>query len=643
MRIGTFYLFMAVAPTAPAQSPVLDSLLRVLPGQSGAQRVRTLGEIQWELGFSDPKRAQAFGVEQLRMAEGLKDSALVAQAANDMAITEYRLGRYQKALELNRRALRIRAAARDSVGMAASHSKLGVVFADRLEFDSALVHSFAAGRIYEAMGNLLRSGQVRTSIGHLYDQMGDRSAAERLTREAIAMLQGQGSDYALGMAMAQLCQVLEHQGRFDEAIAAGTGAMPLLERAGATADVANLNNELGKVSTKQGRPADGLPYYRKALQLAEELGDRNGIATYTLNAAKALTDLGKPAEALPLFERSVALSRTEGYHDQRMSALEGWARALELAGDARGALQRHRELLALRDSVYDAQRLQALSDMQVKYETERTERALAEERERGLERENRIARQRLYIVLSAGGALLAALIALLTITRQRARLKAERDAAIIAERERGLKALVESTDAERKRIAQELHDGVGQLLTGLKLRTEALAQARPEWAELATLAGDAGAEVRGIAHRMMPRALGELGLAPAIADMLEKTLRGTGIRTSFEHHGLDQRLPQPVETGVYRIAQELVSNIIRHAQARAVHLQLLRNKGHLVLIVEDDGVGFDARAAKAGLGLQGLHDRARVLHGSLSIVSSRGGGTVATLRVPLTNGQSTGS
>lgn len=621
------------------QSSALDSLLRVLPGQSGRQRLHTLGEIQWELGFSDPRRAQAFGAEQLRLAEGLKDSALVAQAANDMAITEYRLGGFQRALELNRRALRIRTAAHDSVGMAASHSKLGVVFADMLKFDSALVHSFAAGRMYEAMGDLLRSGQVRTSIGHLYDQMGDRPAAERLTREAMAMLQDQGSDYALGMAMAQLCQVLEHQGRFDEAVSAGTEAMGLLERAGALADVANLNNELGKVATKQGRPADGLAYYRKALRLADGLGDQNGIATYTLNAAKALSELGRMDEALPLFERSVSISRAQGYHDQRISALEGWARALELLGDARGALKRYRELLALRDSVYDAQRLKTLSDMQVKYETERTERALSEERERGLERENRIARQRLYIALSAGGALLAVLTALLTITRQRARLKAERDAAIIAERERGLKALVESTDAERKRIAQELHDGVGQLLTGLKLRTEALARSRPEWAELATLAGDAGAEVRGIAHRMMPRALGELGLAPAIADMLGKTLGGMGVRSSFEHHGLDQRLPQPIETGVYRIAQELVANIARHAQARAVHLQLLRNKGNLVLIVEDDGVGFDPRSAKSGLGLQGLQDRARVLHGSLTIDSSEGRGTVATLRVPLPQGQ----
>lgn len=154
------------------------------------------------------------------------------------------------------------------------------------------------------------------------------------------------------------------------------------------------------------------------------------------------------------------------------------------------------------------------------------------------------------------------------------------------------------------------------------------------------LADDASREVRGIAHRMMPRALGDLGLAPAIADMLERSLKLPGMRFSFEHFGLDARLPASAETGVYRIAQELVSNIIKHAQARHVNVQLMRNKGHIVLIVEDDGVGFDTQAPGAGIGLEGLRDRARVLHGSLGIVSSPGSGTVATLRAPLGNGNS---
>ncbi|HRD51194.1 MAG TPA: ATP-binding protein, partial [Flavobacteriales bacterium] len=149
---------------------------------------------------------------------------------------------------------------------------------------------------------------------------------------------------------------------------------------------------------------------------------------------------------------------------------------------------------------------------------------------------------------------------------------------------------------------------------------------------------DAGNEVRGIAHRMMPRALGELGLAPAIGDMLDKTLKRPGLRHTYEHFGMEDRLLPDLETGVYRIAQELVTNAAKHAQAQLVNVQLMRNKGWLILIVEDNGIGFDAQASSAGIGLQGLRDRARLLRGTLEIASIPGSGTVATLRIPILNG-----
>lgn len=633
-------VMLTVGPVAVSHAQGLDSLMRALSGQHGEQRVRTLSELQWELGFSDAHRALAYGKEELRLAEGLGDSALIALASNDLAITEYRLGHLRLAVDLNKRALRIRTALHDSAGMAASHSKVGVAYTDLMEFDSALAHNYAAALIYSDKGDVLRSAQVRGNIGHLYQLMNDLPAAERVTRETVAILRGQENDYALAAAIGQLCQVLQHMNRTDEALSAGLEAMALYEKVGSKMDVANLNNELGQICRNRGDHAGGLAYYQRALALGEESGDLNGVATYALNVAKALVDLGRPKEALPLFERSVALCRAEGYDDQRMSALSGWVTALEHTGDLRSALSRQRELTMLRDSVYNTQRLASLSDMQVRYETERTERELAEERQRGLERENRIVRQRFLIALTAGGALMVLLGAWLVVSRQRGRLKAERDAAIIAEREQGLRAMVESTDTERKRIAHELHDGVGQLLTGLRMRVETASRQQPALADLLTLADEASREVRGIAHRMMPRALGELGLAPALADMLEKSLKLPGLRVTFEHFGLEGRLPAPVETGVYRIAQELVSNIIKHARASQVNVQLMRNKGHLILIVEDDGIGFDPGSARAGMGLAGLRDRARVLHGTIDINSTPGSGTVVTLRVPLSIGNS---
>lgn len=629
-------LFLLLVPAAVMHAQDgLDSLLRVLSGQRGAERVRTLGEVEWALSFTDPGRALAYGQEALKLAVALRDSALVAQAANDLAIPEYRLGHFASCIALNQRALSIRRALRDSTGIAASHSKLGVAFTEMLQLDSALYHNQQAEAIYAAQGDLVRLGTMRGNMARLYQQMGDIPSALKVARQTVSMLKGTGETYVYANGLGQLAQILVDVKQPDSAMFYARQALPLFESVDDRAAIASLSNVMGICARERGDNTAALEHYQRALRMAGDVGDQEGVATYLSNVANVLRDLGRLEDACIRYDSAIALCAQHGFADQHLSALLGKVDALTRKGDMAGAFRAQQAYQVLKDSAYKRERIEALSDMQVRYETERTERELAQERELVLQQEARIARQRLTI----GGVVLAGLLlgalAWAFIVRQRSRARAERDAAVIAEREQGLRTAVERMDEDRRRIAAELHDGVGQQLTGIKYRLEAAAADRPELKEVLAMADDAGREVRGIAHRMMPRALGELGLVPALADMLEKTLRLPGMRHSFEHFGLEQRLPQAVEVGVYRIAQELVNNIIKHARATAVQVQLLRNKGTLVLIVEDDGVGLDPRRAGDGLGLRSLHDRARILHGTIAFGPGGERGTVATLRIPL--------
>lgn len=626
---------------ASAQS-TLDSLLRVLPTRSGADRVRALGDVQWELGFSDPEKALAYGLEAMKLAEGLKDSAVIAQAANDLSISEYRLGHFQRSIVLSRRALAIREVLKDTLGVAASHNKLGAAFTEIILLDSALAHNYAAERIYEQRGDLLHAAQIRGNLARLYQQLGNNGMALKVARETVSMLKRTNSDYAMANALGQLAMILVDMKEMKEAETTSLQALDLFEKIGAKGDVASVSNILGLIYRERGDNATGLQYYRRALRISIEVDDPIGQATFLLNVANVLAEeKSGVAEALDLYRRSIAICEREGYMDPRLSAIGGYVTALEKSGDVGEALRQQKKLQVLRDSVFQLERLEAMTELQVKYETERTEKELSQERERGLAQQARIARQRLWIGIVSAAAIVISLLAFAWITRQRARSRSERDAAVITEREQGLRAMVENTDAERTRIAAELHDGVGQLLTGLKYRMEAASVDRPELKDVLTMADDASREVRGIAHRMMPRALGDLGLAPALADMLDKSLKLPGMHHTFEHFGMEQRLGRAVEVGVYRIAQELLNNVVKHAGARNVQVQLLRNKGHLVLIVEDDGVGFDPAQNSNGVGMRSLMDRARILHGTLDIQRGATSGTIATLRVPLENGNRT--
>jgi signal transduction histidine kinase len=610
-------------------------MLQVLKEQQGMDRVVNLGNIAWEMGMSDPQRALPYGIEALTLAEQMQDSVAIATAANDLAITEFRLGHLRQAMELNRRALRIRLVAGDKAGAAASHSKIAVAFTDMMVFDSALKHNYAAARIYEELNEPMRLAQVRGNIGHLYQQMGDLEKAESVIRKTADELRPSGVSYPLATNLGQLCQVLEQRGKIDDAYVVGQEALGMFTQLGMDNEVASVNNELGMIARRRGDDVAGIAYYRKALATAERIGDLTGQATYGMNVANVLNETGRVREALTYYDRALELCRAQGYADQHMSLLGGYISALKTTGDLAGAMRLQSELIALKDTVYAQERMRAVSDMQVKYETERTEKELLAAEARADEQRAVIERQRLRMILLAAGLAVLVVITMLVLRLQRARHREQLDRQVIAEREQGLKAIVQGTDAERKRIAGELHDGVGQLLTGLKYRIEMLAGSDPRLADTLALADEAGREVRDIAHRMMPRSLEGSGLVPALGDMLNKALAVPGVQKHFEHHGMEQRLQSDVETGIYRIAQELLNNIIKHAKATHVDIQLLRTKGFVVLIVEDDGIGMGTAPSKGGLGLRNLHDRARILNGTLEFTGQEGRGTVATLRVPI--------
>jgi signal transduction histidine kinase len=154
--------------------------------------------------------------------------------------------------------------------------------------------------------------------------------------------------------------------------------------------------------------------------------------------------------------------------------------------------------------------------------------------------------------------------------------------------------------------------------------------------KLTKVLDEACQEVRSISHQMMPKALGERGLLPALEDMLEKSLGLTSIQYQLEHFKVEgERFNERVEVGLYRVCQELVNNIIKHSGASQVNIQFFKNKTNLVLIVEDNGKGFDPMAKKEGIGLMNITSRLSTVDGDVSWEAGPKSGSVATVRVPI--------
>jgi PAS domain S-box-containing protein len=224
------------------------------------------------------------------------------------------------------------------------------------------------------------------------------------------------------------------------------------------------------------------------------------------------------------------------------------------------------------------------------------------------------------------------------------RKRAEEQLRHYADRLRTLsRRLLEVQEAERRHLARELHDEVGQQLTALQLAVKTAADLPPErraegLGRAQRLVSELMGQVRDLSLSLRPTLLDDLGLLPALLWHFRRYTPQTGVRVEFEHRGLNGRLPAQVETTAYRIVQEALTNVARHAGVAEAEVAVEADAGMLRIRIEDRGPGFDlaaVRAAGGGNGLSGMHERAALLGGRFLVQSNAGAGTRLTAELPL--------
>jgi signal transduction histidine kinase len=203
-----------------------------------------------------------------------------------------------------------------------------------------------------------------------------------------------------------------------------------------------------------------------------------------------------------------------------------------------------------------------------------------------------------------------------------------------------LRRVVEAQELERRRLARELHDQTGQELTSVLLGLKAVEDAPDAAAQLDALAAvrqqvvETLHDVRRLAVELRPKALDDFGLVPALERLTQTFIEQTGLKLDLEARLGEERLPAETETALYRMVQEGLTNVVKHAQAENVSIVLTNGRGSVTALIEDDGRGFDADAGHEGMGLDGMRERLALLGGMLRIESRPGGGTTIVGEIP---------
>lgn len=206
-----------------------------------------------------------------------------------------------------------------------------------------------------------------------------------------------------------------------------------------------------------------------------------------------------------------------------------------------------------------------------------------------------------------------------------------------------LKSMLEGQELERKRLAREIHDGIGPILSTLKMNLANIEgdienlnhELSEKFRKSYLMIDEASDDLRSISHNLMPRVLSDFGLIDALETLCDKINTTKNLEISFINSGLRGRLDEVTELGLYRISQELISNSLKHSQAKKITLQLIKRESTLRLTYEDNGIGFDLAKNNDGIGLINIENRAKALSGQVIIDTQQNRGMTATVEIPL--------
>lgn len=622
-------------------SPMADSLLKVLPNTEDTLRVQVLNDLCYEYAFTEPAKGKEYGSAGLQLANKIHYDLGCAKALLRLGITYDVAGEYDSAISCYLQAGVFYARINNLKGKASAINNIGMLYAAKGQFSRALGNYFTALKIFESINEETFLANCLNNIGIVYSDIYKYKLAQTYFKQAVIIYERTNNKSAMASTYTNLGRNYSDLKQEDSALWYFEKSLVLEKELNNIYGLGILYNNMAISYKEKNDPQRGLFYLLEALKIKKQLNDKTGEASTLLNIADAYrrqNDL-KQAEKYFLESHQLALS-LNSYRILRKSGYQLY-KFYKKRGDYAKAIQYVDVYTMARDSSLNEESSRQIAELETRYESEK--KALALEK-KDLELKNAnfeiSHKQNTIIILIAVCALVLAM-SILFYNRYRHKQQQEMAQQLLQQQELRNKAIIEAEEKERIRIARELHDGIGQQLSAAKMNLSAFEssineQHKDAYQHLITLVDDAVKEIRTISHNMMPNALLRSGLSSAVREFVNKLSITDALKIDLQIVGLNTRLEHSAETVLYRVIQECVSNIIKHADASHINIQLIKHDEHLNMLIEDNGKGFNAKDIDSfeGIGLKNIVSRVQYLNGTVDFDSMPGRGTTISVDIP---------
>lgn len=701
-------LIVAFNAAAQKNKPLIDSLEKILPLRKDTARADVLSELAWQYRSIDRQKAVGYGQKAIELSRRIKYQKGLAQAYNDMGILYFDMEQYDSSILLYREALQIREQQKDDIGRARLYNKIGIVYQRRGDFSKALDNQLKALPLFEKAKDDIGVSYSLNNIGILNQNLGRNEEALEYHKRSVLIKQKINDKNGLVQSYVNMGNTYKLMLVYEAAEEYYNKALEMSRVLENKEYISNVLNNLGELHIRQKEYVKAVAAINESISLRKEMDDTKGTVSCLNNLATVFIELRKPdtAEAL-LAEAEQLGAEGVNTKPELMAVYQTYSRLYEITGDNHQSLDRYKRYAAIKDTLYNLEMSSKFAELETRYQTlekdkqiqqqqltlkqrlyELSQRDLSlseadlqiaaneleiraqEERILGQQldavkkehaiqalsqdnqikqlelRNQRLALNRRNITLFTVLALsvMGGLLSLSFYRRYKLSQEAKLREAVIYQEGLATKAVLEAEEKERRRIAGDLHDTVGQMMSAAKMNLSVLenemvftnAAQQAAYKKIVSLVDQSCKEVRTVSHNIMPNALLKSGLANGIRDFIDH-IDTRILKIDLFMEGLDERMDTGIEMVLYRVVQECVNNVIKHAKASKLDICIIKDKEGVSLTIEDNGVGFDtAQKSKfEGIGLKNIITRLKYIKGIAEWSSRPGKGTLVEIHVPV--------
>lgn len=546
---------------------------------------------------------------------------------------------FDSTIIVSREGMSIATRSKDSIAYAVLMGKIGKAHYFKGNYDSAAFYYFQSANILQRQKSIKEQGYLLNDWARLYRKTRDFEKALSKYDAAMALFRLINDSTGIATIYNESGVVFEYQKNYAEALKRYNASLVIAEAQHDQMGVSYALNFIAGVYVLQEKFKEAEAYNLKALSIRQQLKDTFSIALSYSDLGSVYAASKQWNKAIESYNMSNALAMQLGYAELLSANYAELAKIYKELGNyalAYESIQKHN---AIKDSIFQASKSKMILELSTKYETEKNKLQL-------LEQSFQIRKRNYWLIGLGIFFILSAMLGYSFYKRYRLKKEKQLQEAVFKQQELATKAILEAEENERKRIAGDLHDGVGQLMSAAKMNLSAIESEIPfandsqrkVYEKAQQLVDEGCREVRSVSHNMMPNALLKAGLASAVREFLNQ-IDSRVIKIDLYIEGLNERIDSSIETVLYRIIQESVNNVIKHSGANHLDISLIKDEDGIAATIEDNGKGFDIadRNKFEGIGLKNIKTRIEYLKGTVEWDSSIGKGTLVAIHVPLSN------